>query len=185
MEELYPEKTIYEREDDKNNDNKKIIEDKKEDKKEEKKEDKKEEKKYESSSALNEDIVKFLNNILNEKEEYKNELNGIKNKIEFLLEEYKDSKKEIEKLILTYNNLIKNNMTSYENKDKDSSSKFYLIEILILIVFLAYLIKFLYNKSSFNARNNNNNEANYSDLNGFGYTNSDIELSSKSSKLLM
>ena len=185
LEELYPEKTIYEREDNNINDNKKIIEDKKEDKKEEKKEDKKEEKKYESSSALNEDIVKFLNNILNEKEEYKNELNGIKNKIEFLLEEYKDSKKEIEKLILTYNNLIKNNMTSYENKDKDSSSKFYLIEILILIVFLAYLIKFLYNKSSFNARNNNNNEANYSDLNGFGYINSDIELSSKSSKLLM
>ena len=189
LQELYPEKTIYERDENDNKKEKLNTQNKentanKNPKLDEKKEEKKEEKKDVSSEILNEDVVKYLNNILNEKEEYKNELNGIKNKIEFLLQEYKDSKKEIENLIHNYNNIMKNNITSYENQNKSkNSSKFLFIEILIVIVFLFYLFKYLYNKSSFN--DSKNNETNYSDLDGFGYINNDMELSSKSSKLLL
>ena len=126
-------------------------------------------------------IFNFLKYVLNEKNNYYNDILEIKNKIDNLNKKYDETLKEIEELSNKLNNSISKNISIVNYKEK-KVSKFKFLELLVLIVIIFCFILYLNKKGYFNENNGNN--LNY-ERNGFGTIGVERELNMIDSKLVI
>ena len=186
LEELYPEKTPYELDDNNSNQNQnqnKVI---KEENIDNNNKNEKEVKKDENNKIENtkdnfyENMINYLNNNLKEKNKYKEDLLEIKNKLMYLSEQYEKTENQIEELINTINYAIKNNITIYENNNENTSSNHSLFIVLVLIIILICFIIYLYKNGEFKGKNNS---VNYTGIDSYGSIDNQKELNLIDSKL--
>ena len=179
LEELYPQKTPYELDfvDNNNSNQKKTNEEKKDGNKNEKQVKKDENKN--PKDKFYEDMINYLNQNLNEKIKYKEDLLEIKDKLMQLSNQYEKVENQIEELINNLNYAIKNNITIYENNNEKSSN--HALIIVVLIIILVCFIIYLYKKGEFKVDSNN---INYIGINRFGSIDNQKELNLIDSKLI-
>ena len=124
-------------------------------------------------------MINYLNQNLNEKIKYKEDLLEIKNKLMQLSNQYEKVENQIEELINNLNYAIKNNITIYENNNEKSSN--HALIIVVLIIILVCFIIYLYKKGEFKVDSNN---INYIGINRFGSIDNQKELNLIDSKLI-